>query len=85
MRSSDSPNPRTIRGDGWTAQRQLRFLDGLAQTRSVGKAARADGMSREGADRHRKRAEGLFALLWERALKSHKGDGHALPAAPKNP
>ena len=63
-----SRNPK-IRRDGWTADRQLRFLDALAQTGSVGKAARAAGMSREGAYRHRSREEGLFALLWDRVLQ----------------
>ena len=60
-----------IRRDGWTAERQLRFLDALAQTRSVSKAARAAGMSREGAYRFLSRnSDTLFALLWDRALMS---------------
>ena len=58
-----------IRRDGWTAVRQLRFLDALAATRSVGKAAAAAGMSRESAYRLRDRREGaLFAALWDRLL-----------------
>ena len=72
-----------IRCDGWTPERQLRFLDALAQTRSVGKAARAAGMSREGAYRYRSRVEGLFALLWDRALQpaptSFEGHIESLP------
>jgi hypothetical protein len=61
-------NPK-IRCDGWTAERQLCFLDALAQTRSVTKATRAAGMSREGAYRFLARnADSLFAALWDRAL-----------------
>jgi hypothetical protein len=60
---------RSIRRDGWTAERQLRFLDALARTRSVAGAAASAGMSREGAYRLRNRTEGgLFALLWDCAL-----------------
>jgi hypothetical protein len=60
---------RKVRRDGWTAERQLRFLDALSRTRSVAGAAASAGMSREGAYRLRNRMEGsLFALLWDRAL-----------------
>ena len=60
---------RTIRRDGWTAERQLRFLDELAATRSVGQAAAAAGMSRESAYGLRNRRDGaLFAALWDRVL-----------------
>jgi hypothetical protein len=63
-----SRNPK-IRRDGWTAERQLHFLDALTQTRSVIRAAASAGMSRESAYRLRSRASGgLFALLWDRAL-----------------
>ena len=68
-----------IRHDGWTAKRQLRFLDALARTRSVIKAAAAAGMSRESAYRLRDRKEGaLFAALWDRAIASQPGatEGH---------
>ena len=60
--------PKT-RKDGWTAERQLRFLDALAQSRSVTDAARAAGMSREGAYRFLARnPSSLFAALWDLAL-----------------
>ena len=59
------------RRDGWTAERQLRFLDTLSRTRSVTRAASSAGMSRESAYRLRGRSA-LFAVLWERALKGHK-------------
>ena len=58
-----------VRRDGWTAERQLRFLDALARTRSVVKAAAFAGMSRESAYRLCERKEGaLFAALWKRAV-----------------
>ena len=63
------PQPRKIRRDGWTPQRQLRFLDALAATRSTAQAAAFAGMSREGAYRLRNRREGaLFGLLWNNIL-----------------
>jgi hypothetical protein len=77
MSASESSFPaklhRKIRRDGWTAERQLRFLDALARTRSVTKAAAAAGMSRESAYRLRGRRDGaLFAAAWNRALEGHK-------------
>jgi hypothetical protein len=80
MSAADSPKPSKVRRacpercrrDGWTAERQLRFLDTLARTRSVTAAARAAGMSRESAYRLRKRKDGaLFAAAWDRALEDH--------------
>ena len=66
--------PKTRR-DGWTPERQLLFLDELAQTRSATMAARAAGMSREGVYRFLARnPESLFAALWARCL--------AMPIAP---
>ena len=57
---------KSIRRDGWTAERQLRFLDALASTRSVIRAAAFAGMSRESAYRLRDRCEGaLFAAMWD--------------------
>jgi len=64
--------------DGWTIDRQLRFLATLAQTRSITKAARDVGMSRESAYRLRDRAE-LFAALWDRALAPVVQEVHNLP------
>ena len=63
-------NPKTRR-DGWTAERQLRFLDMLARTRSVTRAAAAAGLSRKSAYRLRGRADGaLFAALWDRVMRA---------------
>jgi hypothetical protein len=73
MSTFDSPKPNKIRRDGWTAERQLRFLDTLVRIRSVTRAARAAGMSRESAYRLRARKDGaLFAAAWDRALEGHK-------------
>lgn len=74
-----------IRKDGWTAERQLRFLDALTATRSVVKAAAAAGISRESAYRLRARRNGgLFAVLWDRALKGHTPAARPAPRPPKN-
>ena len=63
--------PRSTRRGGWTIPRQAAFLQTLASTRSVGKAARAAGMSRESAHRLRKREpEGLFAAMWDGCFAS---------------
>jgi hypothetical protein len=49
--------------------RQLLFLETLARTRSVTKAAASAGMSRESAYRLRDRLHAaLFAAAWDRAL-----------------
>src|SRR5438270_7001390 len=68
--------PKTRR-DGWTAERQLRFLDELARTRSVVSAAASAGMSRESAYRLRERKDGaLFAGLWDRAFQPARAEVH---------
>ena len=72
MRASDSRPPannRRIRIDGWTPERQLRFLEALARTRNVAAAATHARMSRESAYRLRDRRDGaLFGLLCDRIL-----------------
>ena len=68
-----------IRSDGWTADRQLCFLDVLGRTRSVSEAAESAGMSRESAYRLRERREGaLFAALWDRILQPQQSEVHTL-------
>ena len=89
MDTNDSPRPATrsirpqrCRRDGWTAERQLHFLDALARTRNVGNAATAAGLSRESAYRLRERRDGaLFALLWDRILEPRRGEVHTQPLA----
>lgn len=78
MSSSDSKPPRKqpshTRRDGWTPERQLRFLAALAETGSVSAAAAVAGMSRESAYRLRSRKEGqLFAHLWNRLMQPDSG------------
>lgn len=69
--------PERCRRDGWTAERQLRFLDALGRTRSVTRAARAAGMSRESAYRLRRRREAaLFAAAWDKALQPRPIESH---------
>ena len=71
---------RNIRRDGWTADRQLRFLHELARTHSISKAATASGKSRESAYRLRERRDGaLFGLLWDQALALQATEVHTPP------
>ncbi|MHA6722896.1 hypothetical protein [Sphingomonas sp. RS2018] len=58
-----------VRHDGWSPDRQCRFIAALAETGSVAAAARAVGSTRNGAYRLRKRdgAES-FAAAWDAAL-----------------
>ncbi|MEO5774564.1 MAG: hypothetical protein ABIQ32_10665 [Sphingomicrobium sp.] len=76
-------DPLPTRTDGWTAARQLAFLDTFAATRSVTKAAAAGGMSRESAHRLRGRRDGAsFAALWDIALAAApagQSESHNLP------
>ena len=68
-----TPAPQSFRRDGWTPGRQLAFLDTLARTRCVTRAAAAAGMSRESAYRLRRRpSAALFAAAWDRMLEGHK-------------
>jgi hypothetical protein len=72
MSTADSPRPPKIRRqrrDGWTPERQLRFLDALASSGSIASAAAFAGMSRESAYRLRYRRDGaLFGTLWDRIV-----------------
>jgi hypothetical protein len=58
------------RHDGWTPDRQFRFIAELQATRSIGRACAAVGMSRASAYalRDRPQAPGGFAFAWRRAL-----------------
>src|SRR3546814_389368 len=72
------PVPLQPRHDGWHPAKQAEFLAHLYLTRSVAKAARSVGRSRESAYRLRSRdmAES-FARAWDHAL--------GLPPAPPDP
>jgi len=57
------------RHDGWTAERQRRFLTILADTGQVSLAARAVGVSPRSAYRLRHHPKGReFRIMWDKAL-----------------
>lgn len=63
------PVPLRARRDGWTPQRQARFIGLLAQTGCVRRAARMVGLSRESAYRLRRHPRaGSFNAAWNTAL-----------------
>ena len=67
------PVRRRPRLDGWTEEKQRRFIEVLADTGLVGAAAKAVGMSRETAYRLRRSAHGAaFARAWD-AARHHAG------------
>jgi hypothetical protein len=60
--------------DGWTEEKQRRFIETLADNGLVNVAARAVGMSRESAYQLRRSAHGAaFARAWD-AARLHAGD-----------
>ncbi|WP_230292975.1 hypothetical protein [Croceicoccus sp. Ery5] len=65
-----TPVPRHYnRHDGWTPDRQRRFIEALADTGSVKRAAHAVNMTPEGAYLLRRHAQaGEFRAAWEAAL-----------------
>ena len=74
-RSSTALPSRRIRRDGWTTDRQVKFIIALNKTSSVTRAAAAAGMSRENAYRLRDRPGHTdFARAWNAAVarKGHK-------------
>src|SRR6188472_1775779 len=69
------PVPLRARADGWTADRQARFIGLLAETGSVAEAARRVGMGRESAWRLRRNAgAGSFAHAWDAIVALRRGD-----------
>ncbi len=64
-----APVPRKHRHDGWTPERQRAFIDALADTGSVTRAAAMVNMSSEGAYYLRRQPAGEgFAAAWSAAL-----------------
>ena len=64
-----APVPVVARQDGWTPERQRAFIEALADSGSVPAAAKAVGMSMEGAYRLRRRADAAaFAQAWDAAF-----------------
>lgn len=67
------PVRRRPRHDGWTEEKQRRFIEVLADTGMVGAAAKAVGLSRETAYRLRRAEHGAaFARAWD-AARHHAG------------
>ena len=67
------PVRRKPRLDGWTEEKQRRFIETLADTGLVTAAAKAVGMSRESAHRLRRAPHGApFARAWD-AARHHAG------------
>jgi hypothetical protein len=67
------PVRRRPRTDGWTEEKQRRFIEALADTGLVSHAAKAVGMSRESANRLRRSPHGAaFARAWD-AARLHAG------------
>jgi hypothetical protein len=67
------PVRRRPRTDGWTEEKQRRFIEVLADTGLVAAAAKAVGMSRETAYRLRRSPHGAaFARAWD-AARGHAG------------
>lgn len=76
------PVPLRARADGWSEARQCAFLAQLYVTGSVAAAARAVGMTREGAYRLRRRAGAeSFAAAWDHVL-APPGSGRFRPWTP---
>ena len=68
------PVPLRARADGWTPERQARFIGLLAETGSVAEAARRCGMGRESAWRLRRRhAAESFAHAWDAVVAIRQG------------
>ena len=64
-----TPVPLRPRHDGWTAERQIAFIEALAETACVEEACRRVGMSDSSAYRLRRRPKGaLFREAWDAAL-----------------
>jgi hypothetical protein len=68
------PVPLRARADGWSIERQARFIGFLAETGSVAAAARRVGMSRESAHRLRRRpGAASFTHAWDIVIACHEG------------
>jgi hypothetical protein len=64
-----TPVPLRTRRDGWTVEKQIAFIEALAETGIVEHACRRVGMSRTSADELRRRPDGVhFRRAWEIAV-----------------
>ena len=63
------PVPLRARHDGWTAEKQIAFIEALAETACVEEACRRVGMTAQSAYRLRRRECGAnFLRAWDEAL-----------------
>ena len=70
------------RHDGWTPNRQIRFIEELAATKSLTRACRSVGMSRASAYKLRDRPEATeFRLAWDAALRPNFENSPRSPRA----
>jgi hypothetical protein len=68
------PVPVRPRADGWTADKQIEFIETLADTGNVRAAAVAVGMTEQSAHRLRRRADAdSFDAAWQAALETGLG------------
>ena len=68
-KSAFTPVNLRRRHDGWTAERQLAFIEALAQTACVEEACAAVGMGRTAAYALKARSEAVsFRIAWDAAL-----------------
>ncbi|MBC7985673.1 MAG: hypothetical protein H7X93_03255 [Sphingomonadaceae bacterium] len=68
------PVPVRPRADGWTGDKQIEFIETLADTGNVRAAAAAVGMTEQSAHRLRRRADAdSFDAAWEAALETGLG------------
>ena len=64
-----TPVPLRTRRDGWTVEKQIAFIEALAETGIVEQACRRVGMSRTSADNLRRRPCGVhFRRAWQAAI-----------------
>jgi hypothetical protein len=64
-----TPVPLRARHDGWTVEKQIAFIEALAETGIVERACRRVGMSRTSADNLRRRPCGVhFRRAWQAAI-----------------
>ena len=77
-----TPVPCRARRDGWTPERQERFIAALARTGTVTAAARAVGMTARSAYKLRDRAgeDSEFARAWDAGLERGCDDALSLLA-----
>ena len=68
-RANFAPIPLKPRHDGWTAERQVAFIEALAECACVDDACKAVGMGRSSAYALRARPDAIaFRLAWDAAL-----------------